>query len=154
VHVQESLLLQKEVGLLEMVTRSVMKPLLETLLIIVRTSRPEITEKFVQGLLACFAAQDEAERAAAAARAQEPRASTDSASPCPETSSAPSANRGNGAPFVPPAAPRPLSRGQDGACQTSRPTMPPPKGNGDNRFRSGPRDRQRTSQSPGGWVPT
>jgi hypothetical protein len=122
VHVQEALLLQKEVGLLEMVTRSVMKPLLETLLVIVRTSRPEISEEFVQGLLAGFAAQDEAERAAAAARAHEPTAATDSARACPEAPSTPSTNRPNGASAEATAGPHQSS----GPARSGRPSDSPP----------------------------
>jgi hypothetical protein len=64
--VQEAMQLQREVGLLQEVTQALLKPLLATLLDIVRVSRPEATGKFIAELLDGFAAQDQAERASAA----------------------------------------------------------------------------------------
>jgi hypothetical protein len=148
VHVQEALLLQKEVGLLEMVTRSMMKPLLESLLTIVRTSRPEITEEFVQGLLAGFAAQDAAERAREEQATQTPSATHDGDDISQEVPAAPSPNGENGTPPEQPAEAWQPS-GMDGLpVDRHQSNVPAPKGNGGNGG-SG----QRSREGSRGWVP-
>jgi hypothetical protein len=124
--VQEAVQLHKEVSLLSGVTGALLQLLLTALLDMVRVSRPEATQKFRRDLLAGFAAQDEADRAAAQA---EPAADTDS--PCQQANPAASTNDTSGR--APATAPRTRPHTRVAAVPTPRSHSPEaPKANGAN----------------------